>query len=59
MTPKQKVLKKYDTAYSASFADCWVVFRGGRGCGIQLGSGKSAVMAWKDAANATIREEGK
>ena len=56
MTPKQKVLKKYDTAYSASFADCWVVFRD---YGIQLGVGKSAVMAWKDAANATIREEGK
>ena len=56
MTPKQKVLKKYDTAYSASFADCWVVFRD---FGIQLGSGKSAVMAWKNAANATIRGEEK
>ena len=54
MTPKQKVLKKYDTAYSASFADCWVVFRD---YGIQLGSGKSAVMAWKDAAENTAHQQ--
>jgi len=56
VTPKQSVLKKYAAAYSASFADCWVVYRGR---GIQLGAGKSAALAWKNAANATIREEGK
>ena len=56
MTSKQKVLKKYDTAYSASFADCWIVFRD---CGIQLGEGKSEALAWKNAANAAILEEGK
>jgi len=55
MTSKQRVLEKYAAAYSASFADCWVVFRD---CGIQLGEGKSEALAWKDAANTAIREEG-
>jgi len=56
MTSKQRVLEKYAAAYSASFADCWIVFRD---CGIQLGEGKSEALAWKNAANAAILEEGK
>ena len=47
MSPKQKVLEKYTAAYSASFAECWVVYRD---YGMQLGVGKSAALAWKNAA---------
>jgi len=55
MTSKQKVLRKFAGAYSASFAYCWLVYGY---YGIQVGVGKTAALAWKNAAKNIALGEG-
>jgi hypothetical protein len=59
MTPKQEVLKRYPRAYAAkaSARGPWVVYehpakavpRGSMAVAVMLGSGLTAMHAWKDA----------
>ena len=50
MTPKQRVLKKYPRAYSYEWRDSWCIYRPYSGGNLDLGDGKTAALAWADAA---------
>ena len=50
MTPKQRVLKKYQKAYSYEWRDSWCIYRPRFDGNFDLGYGKTAALAWADAA---------
>jgi len=54
MTPKRKVLKKHINTCSDLFTGGWIEFRD---YGMQLGVGKSAAVAWKNAAENVARRQ--